>query len=202
LVGVLLSGMHSVGVPLPDSVLRAHLEPARIGENASPRLLQSAGFYLVNQDRADELPTVLDRIRGAAGTATRFDRDGIPDSEIERMVDEVRGYRAFRAGDLERAQRLWSGQSHWTPAALWRGDLYRQLGKLTTAEGWYWAAWPFPLADERLGRLYEEMGKPEKAAAAYERFIEAWKDADPTLQGRVETARERLRALGTQTTTD
>jgi len=195
LVGVLLSGVHSVGVPLPDSVLRAHLEPARIGENATPRLLQSAGFYLVNQNRADELSTVLDRLRDAAGTAARRDRDGIPDSEIQRMVDEVRGYRAFRAGNLERAERLWSAQSHWTPGALWRGDLHRRLGAPKKAEDWYWAAWPFPLADERLGRLYEEMGKPEKAQAAYERFVTAWSDADPALQDRVETARERLRAL-------
>ncbi len=202
LVGVLLSGMNSVGVPLPDSVLRVHLEPARIEEGASPHLLQSAGFYLVNQNRADELPTVLDRLRDAAGTATRFDRDGIPDSEIERMVDEVRGYRAFRAGNLERAERLWSGQSHWTPGALWRGDLYRQLGKLTTAEGWYWAAWPFPEADERLGRLYEEMGKPEKAQAAYERFVTAWSDANPALQDRVETARKRIGALAKKKSTE
>jgi serine/threonine protein kinase/tetratricopeptide (TPR) repeat protein len=202
LAGVLLSGMNSVGVPLPDSVLRTHLEPARIGENASPRLLQSAGLYLVNQNRADELPTVLNRLQDAAGTATRFDRDGIPESEIERMVDEVQGYRAFRAGDLERAQRLWAGQSHWTPGALWRGDLYRQLGRLTTAEGWYWAAWPFPLADERLGRLYEEMGKPEKAVAAYERFIDAWEDADPGLQNRVERVRKRVRALSKQSRTE
>jgi len=29
-------------------------------------------------------------------------------------------YRAFRAGDLDQAQRLWSGQRHWTPGPLAR----------------------------------------------------------------------------------
>jgi hypothetical protein len=50
--------------------------------------------------------------------------------------------------------------------------------------------------------LYEEMGKPEKAVAAYERFIDAWEDADPGLQNRVETARERLVALGEKRSVD
>jgi hypothetical protein len=46
--------------------------------------------------------------------------------------------------------------------------------------------------------LYEEMNKPEKAKAAYERFVEAWNDANPELQNRVQTARERLEALRTE----
>jgi tetratricopeptide (TPR) repeat protein len=53
------------------------------------------------------------------------------------------------------------------------------------------------LALERLGPLYEEVGEPEKAADAYRRFAEAWKDADPELHPRVQAALEaaaRLRA--------
>jgi hypothetical protein len=44
------------------------------------------------------------------------------------------------------------------------------------------------------------MGKPTKAAAAYERFVAAWEDADPALQPRVDTARQRLRAIRSETT--
>jgi hypothetical protein len=40
------------------------------------------------------------------------------------------------------------------------------------------------------------MGKPEKARAAYDWFIEAWEDADPELQPRVERARRRVEVLG------
>ncbi|MFB6099614.1 MAG: tetratricopeptide repeat protein [Salinibacter sp.] len=78
---------------------------------------------------------------------------------------------------------------------LWRGDLYRDLGKLEKAERWYRAAWTLPEVHQRLGQLYEKMGEPEKAKAAYRRFIEAWENADPELQGRVEKARRRLEAL-------
>jgi tetratricopeptide (TPR) repeat protein len=53
------------------------------------------------------------------------------------------------------------------------------------------------LALERLGPLYEEAGESDKAIDAYTRFAEAWEDADPELQPRVDAAREavaRLRA--------
>ena len=39
------------------------------------------------------------------------------------------------------------------------------------------------------------MDEPEKATAAYRRFIAAWEDADEELQPRVEKARERVRQL-------
>lgn len=51
------------------------------------------------------------------------------------------------------------------------------------------------VAHERLGMLYEEMGERDKAAAAYGRFIDAWEDADPQLQDRVEIAERRLHAI-------
>jgi tetratricopeptide (TPR) repeat protein len=51
----------------------------------------------------------------------------------------------------------------------------------------------------QLARLYEEVGRPEDAAAAWMRFAEQWKDADPVLQSRVRAARaeaERLTQSG------
>jgi tetratricopeptide (TPR) repeat protein len=42
------------------------------------------------------------------------------------------------------------------------------------------------------GRLYEQLGQRPQAAAAYERFITLWKDADPTLQPQVREARAGL----------
>jgi hypothetical protein len=52
------------------------------------------------------------------------------------------------------------------------------------------------VAHERLGQLYEEMGKPKKAKATYRRFFAAWQDADPP-QGRGQAARERYQELST-----
>ncbi len=37
-----------------------------------------------------------------------------------------------------------------------------------------------PLYHYRLGRVYEEKGEKEKAAGEYQKFLEYWKDADPT----------------------
>jgi tetratricopeptide (TPR) repeat protein len=177
----------SLGVPLPDSTLRTHLEPSRLGADASPRQYMCAGIYLVERGRSDELPALFDRLR-AAGT-----EHGRSTAAIQRLVDELKGYRAFRAGNWARADTLWAGQQEsdrW--GAIWRGDLHRKRGRLREAEDWYQAAWRHPVAHERLGRLYEQMDEPKKARAAYQRFIEAWKNADPALQDRVQAARQRL----------
>jgi tetratricopeptide (TPR) repeat protein len=42
------------------------------------------------------------------------------------------------------------------------------------------------------GRVYEQLGERDKAAAAYERFVALWKDADPQLQPQVREARAGL----------
>ena len=42
------------------------------------------------------------------------------------------------------------------------------------------------------GQLYEQLGERQKAAAAYERFVALWRDADPALQPQVRRAREAL----------
>jgi tetratricopeptide (TPR) repeat protein len=52
-----------------------------------------------------------------------------------------------------------------------------------------------PAIRERLGQLYESMGKTDKAIENYRAFIELWKNADPELQPRVADARKRLARL-------
>jgi tetratricopeptide (TPR) repeat protein/TolB-like protein len=42
------------------------------------------------------------------------------------------------------------------------------------------------------GRLYEQLGQRPQAAAAYDRFVTLWKDADPSLQPQVREARAGL----------
>jgi tetratricopeptide (TPR) repeat protein len=51
------------------------------------------------------------------------------------------------------------------------------------------------LAYERLGQLYEERGDTQKAIHYYGRLLELWKDADPELQPRVESAQRAIAAL-------
>ncbi|HWG52653.1 MAG TPA: hypothetical protein VN677_05085, partial [Gemmatimonadaceae bacterium] len=52
-----------------------------------------------------------------------------------------------------------------------------------------------PAIRERLGQLYESLGKTDKAAENYRAFIQLWKNADPELQPRVADARRRLARL-------
>jgi tetratricopeptide (TPR) repeat protein len=52
-----------------------------------------------------------------------------------------------------------------------------------------------PAIRERLGQLYESMGKTDKAIENYTAFIDLWKKADPELQPRVADAKRRLAKL-------
>ncbi|HEU4628486.1 MAG TPA: serine/threonine-protein kinase [Gemmatimonadaceae bacterium] len=45
------------------------------------------------------------------------------------------------------------------------------------------------------GQLHEQLGERDAAAAAYERFLELWKDADPSLDAQRQAARDGLRRV-------
>ena len=198
--GCLLAVGRSLQYPVPDSLLRAHLEPSRVGTEASTNQLFCVGLSLIDQGRTEEIPELMTRLKETIAASTEESERAR--NQMRVVSNELRGYRAWRAGRLERAAQFWraSKWSWWwwggATSALWRGDLYRELGALRKAEEWYNAAWPHPVAHERLGRLYQKTGRPEKAVAAYRRFVDAWNDADPELQDRVATARKRLTALG------
>jgi len=83
--------------------------------------------------------------------------------------------------------------------ALWKkGDLdaaAAEYGKLTTIDPSNQVRWMIsPLYHYRLGRVLEEKGDKAGAAGEYRKFLEYWKDADPTHPELAE-ARTRLAAL-------
>ncbi len=53
------------------------------------------------------------------------------------------------------------------------------------------------LSHYELGKIYEEMGRPEDAVSAFTKFLEMWSEADEGLP-QVEDAQSRLAALGQQ----
>lgn len=52
-----------------------------------------------------------------------------------------------------------------------------------------------PLAQQRLGRIYEALGRPDDAASAYAYFLEDWENAEPEMEPLVDDARRRLEAI-------
>jgi tetratricopeptide (TPR) repeat protein len=52
-----------------------------------------------------------------------------------------------------------------------------------------------PVVERRLAELEESRGNSEAAIRHYSRFLELWSDADPELQGQVESARRALAGL-------
>lgn len=180
------------GVPMPESL---PVEPGvSFGRGTTWTVAFCSAVYALERQDKDLLRAARARLRSAA--------EEDPTAPALRILE---AYAAFRAGDAERALRLADENREvlGSEMGLWLGDLHRDLGHLERAEGWYLGQWSRPVAHERLGQLYEEMDRPEEAAAAYRRFIAAWEDADPELQDRVEKARERLQELtGAEDVTD
>ncbi len=59
---------------------------------------------------------------------------------------------------------------------------------------WEDAQW-LPRTHRRLGELYEAKGDTEKAIANYARFVNLWRDAEPSLQPQVREVSQRLERL-------
>jgi tetratricopeptide (TPR) repeat protein len=119
----------------------------------------------------------------------------------ERAEDAMEHLRRAQAADFGRLRweaRLLLADAH---AAL--GNLEEAIAQYDTLTGTYRlsrldlpVSYPLrPLAHERLGSLYLDVGDTTAAARHLASFIELWRDADPELQPRVEAARRRLAQL-------
>ena len=82
---------------------------------------------------------------------------------------------------------------HWiTPVAI----LLLGIGLvIIAATAWVQSNLSYVVAGKRLGEIYEGLGRPDEARAAYEEFVVGWKDADPELQPMVEEARVAAQRL-------
>ncbi len=107
----------------------------------------------------------------------------------------------WRRADTEREDPL--------PALIGIGSAFDRMGQRDSAIAYYRRyletpsrqrydtdPWWRGRALERLGRLLEEAGRPQKAAPHYAELAELWSDADPPFRARAATAEERLAALG------
>ena len=128
------------------------------------------------------------------------------------FAEGLKGYAELRRGRPQAALPLLrSAQPESRIIRWWLGELYMELGRARDAARIFeaYAFWsrasvasssfstlvPFvsmPLAQKKLGKVYETLGEYDKALEAYEYFVEYWNDADPELQPMVEEARQAI----------
>ena len=82
-------------------------------------------------------------------------------------------------------------KAYWYPSA-WQGLIHLELGQLEEAAPYFRSLWYNPLGHLRLGQIYQAGGDEVRAREELEYFLEAWQDADPTLQSWVDEARAAL----------
>jgi tetratricopeptide (TPR) repeat protein len=83
----------------------------------------------------------------------------------------------------------------------WIGLLLLELGRPAEAIPYLQTLWPGgiirdPFMAYEMGTAYAQLGEERKAIEAYQEALLAWRDADPVLKPRIETARREIARLG------
>jgi tetratricopeptide (TPR) repeat protein len=114
---------------------------------------------------------------------------------------------------FRRAKAAYYGRHLWWDTRALLAEAHAELGNFDVAIAQYdtltgtyrlhhWDRYKYlqllPLAHERLGSLYLEVGDTVSAARHLSEFIELWRDADPELQPRVEAARRLLEQMAAE----
>ena len=189
----LLYYMYGIGLPVPRARLIDAYGPARIDTASTSKELFHAGALAVDDGRGNDYTRALQILQSRTGAATA------------RRARALDGYAAFRRGDLDTAITLLEQSHNGIRIALWwLGDAYRDAGRWADAErvfgtsGWNENFEAFnlePLAQQRLGTVYEAQGRFDEALDAYGYFLEHWADADAEVQPLVAETRARVGAI-------
>jgi class 3 adenylate cyclase/tetratricopeptide (TPR) repeat protein len=200
--------MHEIGIPLEEARLVELRTPAY--SDSLPRL--NPAFYAAALAAEDGRWSEFDQASAyLRRQAERLYADG--DSTQARYAQGLfraaEGYAAWKRGDERQARTLLEVGQHeattnapfaWTNPVMcyWLGTLALQQGRPADAARYFstYSGFHRPLVADRLGQAYEAAGDREKAREAYELFVMAWEGGDPTLQPRVEAARQGLLRLG------
>lgn len=188
---------------LPDDAFEGHPWDGcglRLGQGAIHCAAALAEAFIRTGDEASldslltvQLPRVKEEMRRVG--AGRFEW------HIDLTVDAIRAY-ALSATDpqaaieaLEDLQGTGGVADSWI--RLWLAELYEARGN-TEETIHYLESLRYSFYDSyvnyRLGGLYEQIGQPVKARAAYIRFLQAWEEAEPDLP-QDDEAREALETL-------
>jgi serine/threonine-protein kinase len=196
-----------LGLPMPeeavDSVMTARLESMLAGRESFPWDL-GVPLHLADRGRWAEYDAILGLWRGRSAAAPDVERVA-RDRWAGHFVTAAEAYGAWRRGNPDRAIVLLEGlppeARRWHAFRWWLGTLYLEMNRPGDAVGQFhtllgvYNAPNWTPAYFHLGRAYEQLGEFERAREQYAYFVDAWKDADPELQPRVDEARARLREL-------
>lgn len=158
------------------------------GGTAEARRLGAEALAADSMPRFDFLPSLIE---GGFGWADIIDGDTV--GGLERLRSAL-----YEAGYARGPVLAWSQQLRialTATLAAYPPTRAEGIRRLRYAHALFTDMIYFGLNYLALGQALEAEGDVAGAVAAYSRFIELWKDADPELQPRVETARRALQRL-------
>ncbi len=196
-----LYATRALGVPLPEERLAAALDslddaPLQLDDPRPSLVLAAHGADRGQWERHAEVVQALRDTATAlveAGDSLRADWWETAARAAEGYAALVRGPPRAAVEALEASHPYHFGIQRW-----WLASAYEAAGRPADAVRLLETFWWDPVssvASYRLGRLYEELGQPEKARQAYTDFVVAWSEADPELQPMVEEARHAIARL-------
>jgi tetratricopeptide (TPR) repeat protein len=199
-----LYDLHFFGAALPDTLDRG------LGfQPADTTLWFPAGAYAADHGRWAQHTAAVQAFRAAARQAGR---DSLDARAFGGAANALEGFGLWKRGRAREALPIMTaGQRDMVGASLasepnrlvcrWIGLLLLELGKPAEAVPYFQVAWPGfiirdPFTAYEMGRTYAELGENQKAIEAYQEALIAWRDADPVLKPRIETARREIARLG------
>ncbi len=197
----------TLGLPIPKDLLEEALDPALIDPTAriSMAWLVWAGAFAADRGQWSEHARAIDMLEQLAQRTFQA-ADSIRGMMVVGSARALEGYGLVRQGYPIRALPLLEdSRARFLPIGrLWLGRLYEELDRLRDAERVYGSYFFHvsglylsvePLVRHQLGRVYEQLGEPDKALESYEYFAYYWRQADPELQPMVEEARQAILRL-------
>lgn len=193
-----------MGLPVPEERVDAALAAAPRDALGNPCVWVADGVSAADEGRWEAHARAREGLReNLAAWMEETSPDSATREGANRFIDNrlrtLEGYAQWRRGDPERAVQTLEEAADGGQEVVrwWLARLSAELGRNAEAVSWlrsfYWDE--HTLAHYRLGKVYEELGEPERARDAYRYFVEGWYEADPELQPMVEEARQAIARL-------
>ena len=205
--GAMLYQAHVRGFPVPEAELADELARA-FADTADVFGLLYAGAFAAERGRWGDHAMARARVRSIAR-----DAGSASDSTRARIAGgsalALEGVEAWRRGRLVEARRILDearvtvtghfdeeGANQmirwWLAEILVQGGEPREAVRYFTALASGAGFVTDPVAAYRLGQLHEQLGERGEAVEAYQDFLAAWRDPDPSLRRRVEEVRQAV----------